>query len=273
MKMNIGVRAHDYGRHTPEELSSILKNAGFDSCQLAMSKALEGMDASVGKLNPGLCYSIRKAFEKNDIQISVLGCYIEPSLPDDEQRAIQVARFREHVMYARQLGGNVIGTETTNFRDTDESERSVRFGYLVDSVLQMVEAAERYGVIVGVEPVSVHTLNTPELTARLLDIVASDNLQIIFDPVNLITVDNIAHQDELLDRCFDAFGDRIVALHCKDVKLENGELKRGILGEGCLNYTKLMGWLKENRPGLNLIREGADPATADKDIAFLKSML
>ena len=174
-------------------------------------------------------------------------------------------------MYARQLGANVIGTETTNFRDTDESERSVRFGYLVDSIGQMVEAAERYGVIVGVEPVSVHTLNTPELTARLLDIIASDNLQIIFDPVNLITLENIEHQDDLLDRCFDAFGDRIVALHCKDVKVENGELRRTVLGEGWLNYNKLMGWLKENRPGLNLIREGADPATAHKDIAFLKS--
>ena len=159
--MNIGVRAHDYGRHTPEELTSLLKNAGFDSCQLAMSKALEGMDASVGRLNPGLCYSIRRVFEQSGIQISVLGCYIEPSLPDDEARAKQVARFREHVMYARQLGANVIGSETTNFRDMDEGERSVRFGYLVDSVGQMVEAAERYGVIVVIEPVSVHTLNTP----------------------------------------------------------------------------------------------------------------
>ena len=126
MKMNIGVRAHDYGRHEPEELALILKNAGFDSCQLAMSKALNGMDASVGKLNPGLCYNVRRAFEKHDIQISVLGCYIEPSLPDDEQRALQVARFCEHVMYARQLGANVIGTETTNFRDMDESERVIR---------------------------------------------------------------------------------------------------------------------------------------------------
>ena len=176
-------------------------------------------------------------------------------------------------MYARQLGANVIGSETTNFRDMDEGERSVRFGYLVDSVGQMVEAAERYGVIVGIEPVSVHTLNTPELTARLLDIIASDNLQIIFDPVNLITLENIERQDELLDRCFDAFGDRIVALHCKDVMVKDGELHRTILGEGWLNYGKLMGWLKENRPGLNLIREGADPATAHKDIAFLKSVI
>lgn len=273
MKMNIGVRAHDYGRHPVEELPKVLKAAGFDSCQLAMSKALEGMDASVGKLNPGLCYNVRREFERNEIQISVLGCYIEPSLPDDEARAKQVMRFREHVMYARQIGANVIGTETTNFRDMDEGERSVRFGYLVDSIGQMVEAAERYGVIVGVEPVSVHTLNTPELAARLLDIIASDNLQIIFDPVNLITLDNIEHQDDLLDRCFDAFGDRIVALHCKDVKVENGELRRTVLGEGWLNYGKLMGWLKENRPGLNLIREGADPATAHKDIAFLKSVI
>ena len=55
--------------------------------------------------------------------------------------------------------------------------------------------------------------------------------------------------------------------------VKDGELHRTILGEGWLNYGKLMGWLKENRPGLNLIREGADPATAHKDIAFLKSVI
>ncbi len=64
-----------------------------------------------------------------------------------------------------------------------------------------------------------------------------------------------------------------MALHCKDVMVKDGELHRTILGEGWLNYGKLMGWLKENRPGLNLIREGADPATAHKDIAFLKSVI
>ena len=41
--MKIGVRAHDYGCHTPKELARILKEAGFECLQLALNKALTGM--------------------------------------------------------------------------------------------------------------------------------------------------------------------------------------------------------------------------------------
>jgi len=138
---------------------------------------------------------------------------------------------------------------------------------------EMVEQAEKFGVIVGIEPVAAHTLNSPELTARMLEIIGSDNLQIIFDPVNLITPAIAENHDDMLDRAFDAFGEHIMALHCKDIVLENGQIKEVLLGQGLVNYDKLLGWLIEHRPGLSLLREGANPATAQVDIDFLKSKI
>lgn len=273
MKMELGVRAHDYGCRPSFELAFMMKAAGFSCCHLAMYLALEGLKDPVGKLNPGLCYGIRRDFEKAGMRIAVLGCRVDPSSPDREQRAGEMLRFREHLLYARQLGANIVGTETGEFGDMPESERCIRFGYLAESVLRMVEAAERCGVFVGIEPGAFHILNTPELTARLLDIVASDHLQIIFDPVNLITEENIGCQDKLYARCFQAFGERIAVMHCKDIRLERGERRLCPLGEGTVDYPRLMRWLRKNRPGIDLIREGADPATAHRDIAFLKSQL
>ena len=45
--MNIGVRAHDYGRHTPEELIALLKDIECKtkgtSCPAQLARALEQM--------------------------------------------------------------------------------------------------------------------------------------------------------------------------------------------------------------------------------------
>lgn len=270
--MRIGVRAHDYGRHTPAELAKALRAAGFESAQLAIAKAITGMEQDIGRLTPGLAFEIAQAFRQENIDIAVLGCYIEPVHPDEEVRKLHLKRFKEHLMYARQMGALVVGTETTLYR-AEESGREKAFQTLLRSVGELVEEAEKFGVVVGIEPVAAHTLNSPELTARMLETIGSNNLQIIFDPVNLITPDIAENHDAMLDRGFDAFGSRIMALHCKDIILVDGKIEETLLGRGLVNYDKLLGWLKANRPGLSLLREGVDPKTAQIDIDFLRSKI
>jgi len=272
MYFRIGVRGHDYGRRSPRELAQAIKNAGFCSTQLAISKGITGMEQDIGRLTPGLCYEIKQAFSEANVELAVIGCYIEPVHPDEDTRKLHLRRFKEHLLYARAMGGLVVGTETTLYR-AEESGREKAFQTLLKSVGELVEEAEKCGAIVGVEPVAAHTLNTPELAARLLEIIGSNHLQIIFDPVNLInTPELVRNHDDLLDRCFDAFGERIMALHCKDITIDaDGKPKETLLGQGMVNYNKLSDYLKAHRPGLGLLREGADPATADIDIAFLKS--
>ena len=272
MYFRIGVRAHDYGRRTPQELAQALKTAGFCSTQLAISKAIIGMEQDIGRLTPGLCYEIGQSFAEANVDLAVIGCYIEPVHPDEDTRRLHLRRFKEHLLYARAMGGLVVGTETTLYR-AEESGREKAFQTLLKSIGELVEEAEKCGAVVGVEPVAAHTLNTPELAARLLETIGSNHLQIIFDPVNLInTPELVRNHDDLLDRCFDAFGEHIMALHCKDITLDaDGKPKETLLGQGMVNYDKLAAYLTAHRPGLALLREGADPATANIDIAFLKS--
>lgn len=273
MYAKIGVRGHDYGRGTPQEMARRIADAGFCTTQLAISKAIEGMENDVGRLTPGLANRIGSSFAEAGVEIAVLGCYIEPVHPDPEVRKVHLRRFKEHLLYARAMGGLVVGTETTRYRG-EESGREAAFQILLKSVYELVNEAEKCGAVVGVEPVAAHTLNSPELTARLLETIDSQHLQIIFDPVNLIRPETARDHDALLDRCFACFGERIVALHCKDIVLdEQGNLQETLLGRGYVNYPKLMGYLCEHRPGLSMLREGADPATARQDIDFLKSVI
>ncbi|HAN44076.1 MAG TPA: sugar phosphate isomerase/epimerase [Ruminococcaceae bacterium] len=270
--MKIGARAHDYGRFSPDELAKTIKAAGFDCIQLAVAKSLIGVSGATGTLNPGLCYDIRRAFEKHDVQIAVLGCYIEPSIEDDEQRRKNIEKFCHQLSYASQMGTYIVATETTRF-SSPEQDRAKMFAILTDSVLRMTEQAEKFGVFVGIEPVAEHTLNSPELTYRLINAVKSPNLKIVFDPVNMLLPSTVKNQDDMWDSCFQAFGEQIVAFHAKDINLEGGSFVDANIGCGIVNYPKLMGWLAKNKPGINILREHVIPESAHIDIANLKKLI
>ena len=269
--MRLGVRAHDYGKNTPEEMVKKIKEAGFGTLQLAIPKAIEGIE-NFEQITPGLLEHIREVFKAQGMDIAVFGCYIEPSLLDQEERRLQVNRFLKALTYSKIIEAPLVGTETTHFR-ADERERSKAFQALTDSVLRMVEKAEEIDAVVGMEPVSVHTLNTPELTYTLLEKVKSHKLKIIFDPVNLLTPANINNQSKLWQECFQAFGSNIAVVHVKDVIFRNNIFEPVVLGEGITEYEEIFKWLKIHKPDISLLREDTQPETAYKDIAFLKEKI
>ncbi len=271
--MRIGVRGHDYGCASPDEMARRISDAGFCCFQLALNKAIAGMKPEYGHLSPGLCYDIHNAFASKGLEVAVLGCYIDPACADDDVREHDLKRFKEHIAYCRQLGSYIVATETSGFSG-DESARGKQFERLTNSVLRMVEQAERFSVFVGIEPVAKHTLNTPTLTRKLLDIVACDNLQIVLDPINLLSPETIKDQRRIIDECFEMFGDRIVAIHAKDVIIdENGRFQPCVIGEGLFDHKYFYDKLKAVKPGISVLREEANPETAHLDIAALKRFM
>ncbi len=270
--MKIGVRAHDYGKMIIEKLVERIKGDGFQAIQLALTKAIEGINNYL-EVSEEEVEAIHRACKEAQLEIAVLGCYINPALLEDEARASEMKKFLRAMEMVRPLEAGCIGTETTPFYGTEE-EREVAFKLLVNSVRQMVEKAELLGMDVGIEPVAYHTLNTPELTKRLLEEVPSERLKIIFDPVNLLTAENIEKQDELWERCFKCFGDKICVMHMKSIAFNKyGELEKPPLNEGAVHYDKIMAWLKVHKPELTLLREEIKPEEAIRDKKFMLGLI
>ena len=265
--MRIGVRGHDYSKGTPVQIAEKISEAGFCCLQLALHKSLEGFLPEYGHLSPGFAFEVRSAFEQRGLEIAVLGCYVDPGTQDEVLREDSVRRFEEQLSYCRMLGSNIVATETSN---CTEKDREKQYELLLDSVKRMVRRAETFGVFVGIEPVWCHTLNTPELAGKLLSDVSSPNLQIVFDPFNLIAPDKTDDQHRLIDAAFDIFGDRIVAIHAKDAIVEGGEFKSCLIGDGFFDHEYFYRKLNRVKPGISVLREGADPLTARHDIEALK---
>ena len=184
--IRIGCRAHDYGKHTPVQLAHILHTAGYTGAQLAMPRAIEGIEDFASVTDAQLS-AIFQAFDAEDIEITVLSCYMDLSAPDEPARLAGVENVKRCLRYAKQVGARMVGSETSWTALSDE-EKALRRPLMLDSLQRIAEEAVRLDAVFGVEPVAIHPLCSPEILAELLQAVdAPNNIKVIFDPVNLFT--------------------------------------------------------------------------------------
>jgi L-ribulose-5-phosphate 3-epimerase len=259
MPFRLGIRAHDLGRFPAEELARRVRAAGMDCVQLALGKAVEGVELQVGTLHPEMAAKIKAAFDRCHVRIEVLGCYINPIHPDVAARTILLNLFKEHLRYARDFGCNIVALESGSLNadpsfHTGNGSEEVYLD-LLDSVGGLVEEAERWGVVVGIEAVSSHVLSTPERMRRLLDDIPSFHLQVVCDPVNLLSFANCHEQRGIMQRSFDLFGDRMAVVHAKDFRIEDGRLVACPPGLGMLDYPFLFSRIAGHKPGIAVLLE------------------
>ncbi len=280
--MRIGIRAHDFGKLPAGELAARIAAQGLCCVQLAVNKALAGMNLVPGRgdLNPGLAWEIGRTFAAQGVQIAVLGCYINLSHPDPAAKAPLLAYFKEHLRYARDFGCGIVATETgslnadQSFHPGNRGEEA--FKALVPVVADLVAEAERFGVVLGIEGVTSHVLHSPARIRRLLDEVGSNNLQVVFDPVNLLSLENYKEQDRVMKESLDLFGERIAVIHAKDFVVADGKMlqvRAGGGGRGELHDAVLLRWLMERKPGISILLEEANEATAEECVRYLYARL
>lgn len=274
--MRLGVRGHDIVHHNFEELVEKTNEKNLKSIHLALKKIETGFQITDGSMTPGMAKYFKSIFNKFNIDVSILGCYINLANPDDDELNELLKKFEEHIRFARDLGCSIVATETgalnREYVYTPQNNSEEAFQRTLNSVKVIVEEAEKFGVIVAIEGVSKHVINTPERMKRVLDNINSNNLQVIFDPVNLINEENYKNQDDLIKRSFELFGDRIVAIHVKDFLYEDGEIKLASIGKGSLNYKLLLSLIKERKPYIDIIMENTTEEDIDESIKYITEM-
>ena len=271
--MIVGMRGHDFGRMRPDALADVIAQTGFRATQLAFTKAFDGPAEQY--MTPQALTSIREAFASHDIALPVMGCYISAADRDDAVREDAKRRFCECLRASVLLGAGCVGTETTHFT-FDEAEREAAYARLLDFARAVASEAEACGGIVGIEPVAVHTLNTPEMARRLLEDVHSPNLKIILDVANLVTPQTTSPeaQMEILERSIACFGGEIVALHVKDGAFDaEGQWQNRPLGEGVMDWARLLPRLRGINDSLCALREGVFPGMAREECAIMHRWL
>lgn len=265
-RLNLGMRLHDTPQMELEERLSYIKGQGFHCAHVALTKVLPEQDTANGALTPGMAMELKRLFAKMEIDFAVLGCYLNLANPEPEQLAKIQKRYQAHIRFASLAGCGVVGTETGApnveyaFVPECHSEEALRL--FITNLRPIIEYAEKMGVIVAIEPVFTHIVHTPARARRVLDEIASPNLQIILDPVNLLHISNYVNRKDIIREALELLGEEIAVLHMKDFKVGNGKLIWTAAGKGIMEYDEILHFIKEKKPYIHCTLEDTIPENA-----------
>nr|WP_241161957.1 MULTISPECIES: sugar phosphate isomerase/epimerase [unclassified Enterococcus] len=263
LPLNLGIRAHDLTSHSPRELVEKINQLGLSHIQFAPQKAFPKL-LELDKMTLGTAAYFGRYFQKNDIDLSILGCYINISSENVQVRQQALATFKHQLslcpayqakMIATETGSIAVGYTTRNF--TEEAYQIAR-----TSIIEMVETAEHFGVTVAIEAGINHPIHTYQLAKRLVEEVASPNLKLILDCANLIHKDNHEKQEYLVKQALETLDPYLAAIHLKDYQFENNQITMVPVGQGCLDFRPIIHYLKYTRPLLYATLEATPESVA-----------
>lgn len=266
MCMQLGIRFHDTKALPLEERLAEVNRQGFSCVHVALSKVIKENSVAPEALTPGYAMYLKRLFEAQKLDIAVLGCYLNLANPNPDKLKEIVEKYKAHIRFAAHLGCGVVGTETGapneeyKYEPACHSEEALEL--FIKNLRPIVEYAEKMGVIFAIEPVWKHIVCNPVRARRVLDEINSPNLQIILDPVNLLDISNYQDQVAIVEEAIDVLGKDVAVVHIKDYVVKDGKLESVAAGNGCMDYTAIMKFIKERKPYIHTTLENTVPENA-----------
>lgn len=261
--MQLGIRLHDTKKLCFEERIADVSQLGFKCGHLALAKVIDEFPTTDEALTPGLAMYLKNVFAKNNVDIAVLGCYLNLANPNPEKLAQITHRYMAHIRFASWLGCGVVGTETgapnETYTHVPECHGEEALQTFITNLRPVVKYAEQMGVVMAIEPVWKHIVCNPKRARRVLDEINSPNLQIILDPVNLLDICNYQDQVAIVDEAIELLGPDVAMVHLKDFVVEDGKLVSVGAGLGNMDYTSVIKFMKTRKPFIHATLENTTP--------------
>jgi sugar phosphate isomerase/epimerase len=271
--MQFGIRLHDAVQAPVGERLRIIKEQGFTCAHVALSKVISENSVAPEALTPGYAMYLKRLFDKNELDCAVLGCYLNLATPDEAQLRETQEKYMANIRFAAHLGAGVVGTETgapnVEYRFEEACWNEASLQIFIKNLRPVVKYAEQMGVLVAIEPVVRHIVCNPVRARRVLDEIASPNLRIILDPVNLLESYNYEEQDAIIDEALGLLGKDVAVLHVKDFVIKDGRLVSVPVGQGQCHWDRIMPYMKREKPYMHATLEDTEPDNAVAALNFI----
>lgn len=269
--MKKGIRGHDVRAAGIPAICEKMKESEMEYIQLVLERSI---GFKPGGFSEELAASV--SAELGDTKIAVLGSYINPSATDPAVREGEINKFKEKINFARVLKPLAVGTETGFYGPTQSDEMNnteEAYQHVLGTMRPIVEYAEECGVNVAIEGVGIFVINSPSKMARIVSDLGSDNVKVIFDPVNYISAKNYKEQDDIINDTFELLSDRLVAIHAKDFSVDEcGKMTYPDPGLGMLNYPLIFANMKKYGVDVPIIMEGINEERGKESFARLEKI-
>ena len=276
--MQLGIRLHDVNDKEAPERRSLSARAekareeGFSCVHLALGKCIQGVRFDAAALDEGLAAYVRRVFRENELDVAVLGCYLNLAHPDETTVREFQSRYYGNLRVAALAGIGMVGTETgapnAEYKRDGNTHSVEALHTFIHNLEPVVECAEHYGVTMAIEPVVNHIVYNADRALEVIRSVGSRNLRIIFDPVNLLGPENVEQRELVLGDAMDKLCEHIAMVHIKDYVSAGDKLISVAAGTGEMDYTEILRFLKARKPFVQATLENTcnDNAVASREL-------
>ena len=277
--MKIFIRAHDLGVKDIGPIAEKLCEYGLDGVQFVGYKCLSDVKQTVGSFTLSHAENVAKTLKNVNKTIPLIGAYFNPVHPNLDKRSAGIALFREYIDYANTLGSSYVGSETGSclgepwaYHPDNRTEES--YATVVETFRSLADYAAERGVNIAMEGAFGHVAYCPEMLDELVRRIDRKNIGIIFDLYNYLAPENYRETYDILDRGLSIFGDRILLFHIKDFTVaEDGSLKQVSVGQGILDFDKILEKIYSHNPDALLVFEGTVGDGLPESVRFIKEKI
>ena len=276
--MQLGIRLHDVNAkeapalQTLEERAKKAREEGFSCVHLALAKCISGVTFGDAALTEGLGAYVRRVFRQQELDVAVLGCYLNLAHPDENKLRAFQSRYYGSMRVAAVAGIGMVGTETgapnAEYKLDANTHGQEALRTFMRNLEPVVACAEHYGVTMAIEPVWNHIVYNADRALEVIRGIGSRNLRIIFDPVNLLGTENVDAREKVIGDAMEKLCDHIAMVHIKDFVREGDKLVSVAAGTGEMDYSAILRFLKARKPYIQATLENTcnENAVASREL-------
>ena len=274
--MELGIFSRTYECTDIDETFNRMCSDGLYSTHLNFANA--GLATMPEEYNGDAVDRIATSVSAHGISMSSLTGTFNMIDPNPEQRRRGIEQFRLQCRLAKELKIPIVtlctGSKNPESKWKWHNDNLLPESYadLMNTTESLLEFADEYDVILGVEPEVSNIINCPQAAVKYLKDAESSRLKIIMDGANLFTPEKAKHMRDVLDEAFDLLAGQIVLAHAKDFSLQNG-MSFVAAGEGELDYEHYIGLLKESGYNGALLMHGLSEEQVSQSKRYLQQLL
>ena len=266
--IKIGIRGHDLPTYNDvDKMNYELDRFGFDGVQLVLKKSFDT------KFDPSEFMN-----ELKGLNPLMVGAYFNPVHPDGAIVEEGIKHFKDMTKFASKVGSLYVGSETGSLMGSPwgyvkENHSDDSLAKVVTIFKDLCREAQKNGVNVAIEGAYAHVVYSPKRLKETLDLIDEINLFVTVDIFNYLNLDNYKNHVDIFKECLELFKDRIVILHLKDFVINDGELIQVGLGQGLMDYKRIIPIVKKELNDANLIFEGVKPEDIESSLKYIRNLL
>ena len=248
--------------------------SGFTTAQFNF--ACLGLPSMPDQISTENVSAVSNASIETRVSIAAISGTYNMAHPDRAVRQRGLQRLAVLCGACATLGTRMV-TLCTGTRDPDDQWRWHRdnasteaWSDLLTELESAVLIAERFNIVLGIEPERANIVSSPTLARQLLDELRSTHARIILDPANLFDVISARERRTIVARAIDLLADDIVMAHAKD---RDGSGKIVAVGTGVIDFPHFVAQLHRVQFDGPLVTHDLPEAQAPDVAAFLTRIL